>query len=695
VKTALALAKIRLAQIKSYAIRFLGGWDQVTPPLFLKSGFLRESQNYEANIIGGYGRIKGYERFDGRPSPSAATYTVLPCTSITGGAVGDTLTGAGGATGVIIAVTATYFVLTKRNGTAYVAGENLNVGGPTIAVATTAGTVNGASTVLLHAQYNNLAADVYRDDIAAPTGSGSNLGGVRFGGVTYTFRNNAGATAVDVWKSSTAGWVQVTLYNEISFTIGGATEPAEGEVLTQGAVTATVKRVVATTASSTWATTTAAGRLIITNPAGGNFAAGAATFSGGATCTLSAIQTAITLLPGGRYEFLVDNFGGSVATKRIYGCDGVNRGFEFDGTILVPITTGMTVDTPNHVWTHKKHLFFSFDESVQHAGPGTPYIWSAILGAAELAMSDTVTGFMSQAGSETASALAIFTRNQTSILYGTGVADWELIEYRKELGAYAYTIQDMGTTMFLDDQGITTLVAAQTYGNFAHNAISAKIRTWLNSNRSLAVASCISRDKSQYRLFFSDGSAAFVTFVGGKVVGIMPMIFVDAVTWAYSSEEPDGSETIFFGSDDGMVYQMEKGTSFDGDNIAHYFRLAWDFLGSPGVIKRFYDVILEIAGTGYGAFKFSYALGYNSTDIGQPDMQDGTANFSAGAWDEAGLVWDVGVWDAQVLSPSTFDCPGEAENISLIISGDSDYDEALNFSGAIIHYSERRLQRGA
>jgi hypothetical protein len=631
----------------------------------------------------------GYERYDGRPSPSAATAVVIDITLTGAIAVGDTVTGVtSAATGVVIsAPDSTHRVLTKVVGT-FVTAETLNVAGNPQATTTSA--THGAATALLRAQYKNLAADNYRTDIAAPTGSGNSLGGVKFGGVMYTWRDNAGGTATNVWKSTSTGWSQITLFNEISFTVGAVAIPAEAATLTQGGVTATLKRLVLT--SGTFAAGSAAGRFIITNPAGGNFAAGAATLTGGVTCTLTAIQTAITFLPGGRYKFVIANFGGSVNTNRIYGCDGVNRGFEFDGDVLVPIATGMTTDTPSHVHAHKQQLFFSFIGSVQHSGPGTPYIWSAILGASELGMGDTVTGFQSQPGSESVGALAIFTRNRTSILYGTGVANWQLIAYREELGAYAYSIQDVGYTMFLDDQGLTNLQTAQAFGNFSHQALSARIKTWLSGKRGKTVASCVVRNKSQYRLFFSDGYVLYVTFAGKKILGMMQVKLSHAATWAWSSEEADGSETIYFGSTNGMVYQMEKGTSFDGDAIAHNLNLAWDFLRTPRLIKRFHNASLEVSGNGYAEFNFTYSLGYASTLIAQPGTQAAITSFASGVWDEAGLDWDqVGlVWDGTTLSPSVLDMGGEAENVSIIIRGSSDYHEAVKFSGALIHQAPRR-----
>lgn len=696
-----SLPNLGQAKPRPFPVIFRGGNDRETPPLAMQPGYLRSSLNYEADINGGYGRVVGYERYSGKTSPSAASASVIDITLTGAISVGDTVTDAtSSATAVVIAVPdSTHIVVTKIAVSTFATGHVLNVSGNP--QATTTSGAHGASTAKLRAQYKNLAADEYRDDIAAPTGSGSSLGGVRYGNVLYVWRNNAGGTATDIWKSTASGWSQITLYNEISFTVGAVAIPAEGATLTQGGVTATLKRLVLT--SGTFAAGSAAGRMIITNPAGGNFAAGAATLTGGVTCTLSAIQTAITLLPSGRYQFVVDNFGGSVATTRIYGSDGVNRGFEFDGTVLVPISTGMTTDAPTNVHVHQKQLFFSFGASVQHSAPTTPYVWSAILGASEIGMGDTVTGFATQPGSQTSGALAIFTRNRLSVLNGTGVSNWVLIPYRKELGAYQYSIQDVGYTIFLDDQGVTDIRTSQVFGNFQHASLSQKMRRWVNGKRTKTVASCVSRDKSQYRLFFSDSYVLYSTLGSGvdssgntvSSLSLMPVRLANAATWAWSSEESDGSEVIFFGSTNGMVYQMEKGTSFDGSEISHFLYTSWNWLKSPRLIKRFHNASLEVSGNGYAEFSFSYKLGYGSTDISQPSSQTEVTSFTSGTWDDLGppvVTWDqVGlVWDGQTLFPSLVDMGGEAENVSLVITGASDYQEAIRFSGAMIHYSMRR-----
>lgn len=670
-------------------IPFSGGLDVVSPPLMMHPGSVRASQNYECDINGGRVRCTGYERFDGQAKPSDGIYSILNITLTGSVSVGDTITGVtSGATAKVLAVVAGYLVITKIAVSTFVSGEVLNVSGTPQATTTSVAMANGAATTLLDAQYTNLAADSYRADIAAVPGSGNVLGVEQLGGIKYAFRNNAGGTAAAMYKATAAGWSLVSLGEEISFT-NANTSVTDADTLTQGGVTATIARVVVETGTLLSGVNT--GRLILTGRAGGNFAAGAATSTGGGALTLSGAQSAITLLPNGRYEFDLANFGGAANTTKMYGCDGVNRGFEFDGTTFVPIATGMTSDAPSHVRAHKNQLFFAFVGSVQHSAPGAPYAWSVITGAGELAMGDSVTGFMPQPGSEANGALAIFTRNTISILYGSSVLNWQLITYRQETGAYAHSIQYIGSTLMFDDRGITTLQTSQNFGNFADATLSKLVQTWLNERRTKIVASCIARDKNQYRLFFTDDYALYVTIYNNKVVGMMPQLLRHSVKCISSRETTDGSEEIFFGSDDGFVYQMERGTSFDGDPIEAFMYLPYNNAKSPRVNKRYRRAMFEISGSGYAEFSFGYELGYNSTLIQQPASQSITTGFSSTNWDA--FVWDAFVWDGQTLMPSVAYMAGAAENVSLVIRSSSDYFSPTRFSAAILQYTSQGLIR--
>ena len=919
---------------------FKGGLDVVTPMLQMPPGRCRSSQNVYQDINEGYSTFQGYERYDGQPAPSDAQYAILTCTITGSVSLGDILSdNTGAAYGTVIALPVGQAVLTKITGT-FAAG-NIKVGIVTVGTCTGAQVVDGADTVKLHAQYSNLAADVYRDSVNIMAGSGPILGVWQYNGTWYGFRNNSGGTATVMFESTSSGWSSIPLGRELKFTSGGTYETQEGDEIegeTSGA-TATVTRVVhesgiwlgiykldftsggdyevktgdivegatsgavgtvvgVTVDSGGWAATlgldftsggwfdirvgdivrgetsgayaevtaievtsgnwtpektldfTSGGTLVIApgdvitgaisgasatlvdvsvtsgsfaggNAAGtfsfttqdgvfqaenldigattnvatissdstdtGSDAAGnltfasqtgifqsetlrvgtalnVATIAGDSTntgsdaegslyfysqtgtfeaenlnvpaesetnvatvasdsevetnqnaagrlifssqtgtfqaeelkvssynkvATIAGDSSAITFaIPSGRFEFVNTNFTGSADTIRMYGVDGKNRGFEFDGTVFVPIETGMTVDTPEHIYFHKNHLFFSYFGSAQHSAPGLPYQWSIVYGGNELGLGDNITGFLSMPGSESSATLAIFTRNSIGMLYGTGLDDWNLVHYKKEAGAIEWSMQLIGSTFMLDDRGVVRLATSQAFGNFADATVSQIIQPWLKTKKTQLNASTVVRDLNQYWLFFNDSTALCCTIVKGKITAFMPMKFNHKVTCVYSAENPDGSESIMFGSDDGVVYQMYKGTSFDGDEIAWNFELSLDHYKSPMVYKNFRQTMLELVGDGYAEFFFSYDLEYGSSDVQQPGFTQDEIEFSGARWDH--FYWDVGRWDGALIAPAYFPMTGEATNMGLKLQGAGDYFGSIRFSGALVQFNFTR-----
>jgi hypothetical protein len=665
-----------------------GGLNLVTPPLSIPDGYCRDSLNYEQDIDGGYRRVDGYERFDGRAEPSNALYYIVDCTFSGSVAVGDTITGVtSGATGVVIALTATYIAFTKLTGS-FVSAENIQVSGLTVATSTSPSSVAGAPTQLLNAQYLNLAADEYRADIQAVPGNGSILGVHYYKGDVYAFRNNVGDTQAIMYKSSPSGWVAVNLGREIRFTNANSSVN-DGDTLTQGGVTATINRVVVETGSLASGVNT--GRLIIGVPTGGNYAAGAASSTGGGSLTLSAVQTLITLAPNGRYECFNHNFTGASTGFRMYGASGTHRAFEFDGTVFVPISTGMEVDTPKHIIAHKKHLFLSFGASSQHSAPGNPYSWTIITGASEIAVGDIVTGYLSLVGSDATSSLAIFTKNQTQILYGTGSIDWNLATYSFESGGFDYTARNIGAGYVFDSLGIRQINASQAFGNFETSQITKLVRPFIQDRINRSVGSLIVRTRNQYRLYFNDGFALYVTFDNTKITGIMPVKFEHEMTCMESFESDDGEEIIYAGDVNGYVYSLNKGTSFDGEEIISFLNLSFSFMKNPRIKKRFRKAVYEISGGSYAEIQSSYEIGYASSEIAQGITTTLATPFNSFNWDA--FVWDEFYWDGRNLLPTEQDLTGTAENISLIVRSISDYFQPFTINSAIIHFTTRRLLR--
>ena len=666
-------------------IRLGGGLDQVTPTLSLAPGVARRAANFECSITGGYTRIAGYERFDGRPSPSSANYNILVFTFTATVTVGQTVTGSvSGATGRVIVVNTASLVITRETGT-FVAGDVLNNGSGFVGTITE---VQGVSADgLIDAQYQNLAADNYRADITAVPGSGSVLGVAYYNGTTYAWRNNAGGTAAVMHRSSSSGWVAITLGKTMSFSNGILLIP-DGVTLTgqSSGATGVVARTVLE--DGTYASSNAAGQLILSSSTGTftvgeNLRIGATVYAQAAS-----VATQITLAVGGRYETTVANFGGGTANYKLYGVSGTNNAFEFDGTTYVPIRTGMAVDTPSHICFHKQHLFLSFGASVQFSALGFPYQYTPLLGAGEIAMNAEVTNLLVLPGDQSSGALGVYTRSDTSVLYGTSSANFSLSTFNSGTGAFPYTAQNMDQAYVLDDRGIMSLGTSLNFGNFVPAALTMNIPKFIEQHRGLSVGSTVNRDKGQYRVFFSDGSGLYLTILNGRVLGSMPVQFQHNINCAIDSEGPTGGTVQFFGSTNGYVYQMDLGTSFDGDPIPANMNLVYNSIKSPRILKRYRKAAVELSGDSYAEIQFGYDLGYRTTALTQTEDASYQNDLRSSYWDE--MVWDNFVWDGSDISPSEIEVSGTAENIAIRISSNSDLLQSFTVNTIIVHYTLRR-----
>lgn len=671
-----------MAPVRYEVIQLKGGLDLITPTLSLPPGFARNAQNFEVNVTGGYTRVAGYERYDGTTLPSTAVYSILPATIPGAVTIDAAITGlTSGATGVIIYAGVDYLVVTKQVGT-FIEGEDIDQSG---VIATVAATTTFTSTSQTNAQYLALAADLYRQDVGAVPGSGAILGVALYNDDLYAWRNNAGGTAADMYKATGSGWTQVTFGYELSFD-AGLVEITDGASISNGSgATGTVARVVKE--SGSWGST-AAGRLILSATSGTWAASDTILVSATPYATAQSAATAITLLPSGKFQTINANFGGTAGALKMYGCDTANRGFEFDGTTMVPIATGMAIDKPKFVVAHKNHLFFTFGASLQHSAIGNPYSWSPLLGASEIALGEDISGLLVQPGSQSGGALGIWTRSNTHMLYGSSSSDWQLTSVNTGVGAIPYTCQNMLNSYVLDDRGIMSMSTSLNYGNFDVGSLTANIRPFIRDHRIFASASAVNRTKSQFRVYFSDGWGLHTTILNDQYLGSMPVLFPDPVRVICAGEDSSGQEVAYFGSDSGYVFKMESGASFDGANISASCTLAFDAIGSPRVRKRYRRASLEVTGNTYCSIEFGYQLGYNSSLITQPASVAYGSSFSASLWDS--FVWDNFYWDGITLAPTECEMAGTAENVALVLASNSNQYEEFTINSVILHYSSRR-----
>lgn len=669
------------AKVDAEAAMLDGGVDLIAPPGYARKGTVKFALNYELEFGGGYRRVGGFERFDGQPAPHLADYVLLEASGgFDGVSVGDTATGeTSGASGYVCYVTATRIGLTMVTGGPF-GLEQINVSGSPVGTVTDdAPTIDGFTDNILAAA----AAAPYRDAIQKPPGSGPIRGVAVLNGTVYCWRDVAAALVT--YKQSGAGWVVVPLRHQIAFD-GGATEYAEGSSLTQGGASATVLRVVKE--DGDWLAGTAQGRLII-DPIAGAFAAGAA--GGGGVVNLLGPATQITMAGGGRVDSVVYNFTASLATRRLYCCDGVNPEWEFDGDVLVPISTGMGAVRATRVLAHKNHLFLAYRSSLQHSAIGDPYNWTPLLGAGELNTGDPITNLRSVAGSEAAAALMAICQDSAWVLYGDDSENWQFRRVSEEAGAQAFSAQEMGGVVAFDRDDFRRFSPTQAFGNFVYESESRQVQPLVAG--ATVKCSVLAKNKAKYRCFFADG-LCLVGTPYKRGIAWMPIDYGRVIECAVGAEI-NGEYRIFMGDADGWVLEADVGRSFDGEAVQAAIRFSSQNQGSNVTEKQYRHV--EFESVAESAFTLAVAAEFSDSDpelavVETTSMNNFRQQYGAGLfWDFSS--WDRAYWDVALANRVRYPVHGKGRSITLLVQSEAADQMPHTLKSNTLLYTVRRMAR--
>lgn len=681
-------ARRRLPTKQVSVTNLKGGLDLASTLLNIQPGAAIGLVNFEPELEGGYRRINGYERVDGRAAPSDAVYYTVEVADGSGISVGDTLTGdTSGATSEVVIKDGNTLGVTALTGS-YTLSEAAN--GTTI---TKVETLAGQNNIDTDALWQYEAEQYYRGLIGPLPGNGNALYGFQYGATKYAFR--ADGAAVKLYKSTASGWALVPFFSILFFDTGTLTEGeiTEGTTITGATSTAagTVKRFVK---NGGVYETDAAGYMVVDTT--GTFTDGENIQVGGVTkCVADGDSAAISLTAGAnKFQHIAHNFYGSSATKRIYGCDGVNPAWEFDGTVFCPIYfTDKTAawNKPTFIDAHRTYLFLQFVTGQMAASaPGEPLIFNGLLGATEYGLGDSPTGMMSRSGN----VLAIYTRGQTFGLYGTSTDDFELRLISESFGAIPYTVQKIGTVYALDSKGIAPLERVEAYGDFESATVSRLVRPVIERFKNKVVGSCTVKARNQYRLFFDDGSALVMgddQYLGESIPAFSLLQLGHIPTFISSSEDESGNEVILFGDKDGFVYQMERGYNFDGEAIEYFWRSPFAHQGSPQIRKSYKRLYLDLGAERSVALKVSTELGFGRPQVAPTIEHNITSSLLGGYWDIDD--WDDFYWDAAAASSEGVSLAGTGNNISILVYGNSKLTRPFTIQTAEIHYLPRRLRR--
>lgn len=668
-----------------------GGLDLVTPPLQVEPGRLLQVKNFECDLNNGYRVLSGYERFDGRSSPTGTDFHAVPLTSVTGWQAGETVTGGtSGATAEIFEVGAEGLYVTELSGT-FTATETItgSVSGTTGTVSVVAANV----TITDDEDFQDVRfnKEIYlRDKIQAVPGTGPVRGAFRHLGVVLAVRDFS-ETEARMYRSTSSGWEQVGTSHIIFWDglTGDFDDLIEGVEVNDGnGNTATVIGV------SRQDTGSVTGYIVVEGYTAGFNNDDSLMIDTTNVATVHFDAAEVTLSPGGKFEFVSHNYTGGEGRYRVYGCDGVNPAFEYDvvRNAIVPIYTdqaNQSTDTPTFIAVYRNQLFLQFSRGLmRNSEPGNFFLWDAAAGTLEFAVGAEPTGFDVQANS-----LIVTTRRQTRQLLGDTSDNFEFPIAGERVGAIPYTLAHIGTTYMLDDRGIVELSRVEAFGNFENATISRLIQPELQRIRQDVIASTTVLTTNVYKLFTADGRGVSVTFQEGQVVGFGLFDLEIGVNTASTAEDEGGNERILVGSTNGFVYELERGRSFDGNEKEYWFRTAYQYLDTPLLRKKFYRAWLGliINGTADVRINADFSLGSSDTaGLSTRSLQGAGQDsaFDVGRYDQA-------IFDGKVVSDLYVDLDGTGESISLILNGKSAKDDIFSLKDIMYTYKPRRQQRSA
>jgi hypothetical protein len=639
-------------QWQTYPVEFKGGLISSLSPLqqgTQEPGSASVLINYEPSVDGGYRRILGFQKFDTARVPYYGAAVVQG-----GGQTGTSLLLAGVTEAPVVGSTITIGVDTY-----------------TIGAVSYNSTLQSLTLTLTTALVSSPA-----DGTAVVFGSKTSLitGVAAWDGTVVAARGN------DVYKSTGSGYTQINV-------------PSYGTVLVDGAAQTGTSLIVAglTAVPQIGDTFTIAGvalTYIIT--------ATPTVASGGATLAISpaldsspADNAALTFrstkfTAGNRTRFDRYRIG---STEKIAGANGVSFPFIYDNTSFTKLTTVTDLEGAEYVTWFKNSLFFANGDAVFFSAPFTDTDFSAASGGGVINVGGNITGLVAFR-----EQLIIFCEQSIKRLVGNSSADFQLQPITEKIGCTSSeTIREVsGDVMFLGPDGLRLLSATDRIGDFGLASVSKQIQGELTQliSSSTFFASLTIKAKSQYRLFGYSASVA-----ADKAKGILGTQFGDSIEWselrgikAYSADSDyhDREELVIFANDDGYVYELENGNTFDGSNIKSSFYTPYWPVNDPRIRKTFYKLHTYLDPQGSVNAFLNMKLDFDTKGSVQPETV--TLTNTADNIGLFGNTYGVAVFGEKLLKVFESQIIGSGFSVSLQFEGNSS-DPPYSFDAVTLEYA--------
>lgn len=637
--------------LQTYPFEFRGGLISNLSPLQQGTqapGSARLLKNFEPSTDGGYKRIEGYSKYSSSFVP----------------VYGAPLVQGSGQTGTTLILANIY--------TAPVAGDTLTIAGVTGTYTVAVGGVSFSST-------NKQVTLTLTTSLAS---SPADKAAVAFGNHLGTIKG------VVAWNETVLSYRNSDIFTSAGTTHTKINKPTYGTVLVAGgAQTGTTLNVDGlTSVPQIGDTFSIAGvQKVYTVLAVPTVTAGAASLSiFPALASSPADNAALTMLScdrsgGGKLRFAkyrINNI------DKVMAVDGLNTPFIWDGTTFTEINSAPSdVIGASFITYHKNQMFFAKGEVLTFTAPYTDSDFAPANGSGVISIGGVITGMI-----PFREALLIFTDKTISQLVGNTLQDFVLQPVTIKVGCVAPdSIQEIsGDIIFLGPEGLRLFGATDRVGDFSLGVVSKPIQNEMTSliATSSSFASCVIKQKSQYRVFGYNASGQSTAnakgILGTQVVGDNTSNIAWAETigikaYVVDTDYENQTETVVFAHDDGFVYQMESGNSFDGSNIIASFATPFVTINDPRVRKTFYKLFLYTDPEGSVTTSVNLKFDFDTEGSVQPDtiVLSNEAGGSISFYGSSGARYGTAVFGGKLVKQFETQVIGSAFSVSLQFVSDS------------------------
>jgi hypothetical protein len=423
--------------------------------------------------------------------------------------------------------------------------------------------------------------------------------------------------------------------------------------------------------------------------------------TGGAWQSMTGATSVLT--NGGKVRHVEYNFTGD---DQVIFVDGVNYPaiYNTSGNTFQYLDSSYSPDVVGalHVTIFKNTAFYAVGSDLIFTAPSTVDDFSAANGAGTINVGYDIIGlavFRDQ--------LIIFTSNSIKKLTGSTAADFRLAPITDSIGCInGDTIQEVGgDIMYLAPDGIRLLSATDRIGDFALDIASDIIfkdaNTFVNSSNTFA--SCVIREKAQYRIFAYTASEQ-----KGAAQGLIATKFISqggsGLQWsttkgikAYSADSRyfGNQEVVAFANEDGYVYTMNTGNSFDGEAIEAIYESPYMPITDPQIRKTFYKLTLYTDPTGSFDIdlnlKYDFAQSTDKTTIQPPTINLTSVSSGVFVYGTASAVYGTATYGGDIDKIYKSNIIGSGKTIAIRIS-DFSTNPTFTLDTAVLELSQEDRQ---